>query len=161
MCLWAIYSQDRSAYSAAGKCVDPWSWEYIINSQTHQCGNWYCGREIPFLEIIVTNFRYCVFAVYWPDDCRICCSLCYQPGHCRTCCSLCYHTILRKGIHKWGFRCSVAERAGGSKVNRSVAVRLAAGPISRAADFKLELCLAIYSWNILYACSNIQYQSVL
>jgi hypothetical protein len=40
------------------------SWEYINRSQTHECGNWVCGCEIPFLGIIVSNFRYCVFAVY-------------------------------------------------------------------------------------------------
>ncbi len=33
------YFQDRSAYSAAGKYVDR-SWEYINQSQTHECGNW-------------------------------------------------------------------------------------------------------------------------
>jgi hypothetical protein len=32
-----INSQDRSAYSVAGKYVD-WSWEYINGSQTHECG---------------------------------------------------------------------------------------------------------------------------
>ncbi len=31
-------------------------------SQTHKCGNWDWGRAIPFLEIFVSNFRYCVFA---------------------------------------------------------------------------------------------------
>jgi hypothetical protein len=33
-----IYSQDRSAYSAAGKYVDRF-WEYINRSQTYECGN--------------------------------------------------------------------------------------------------------------------------
>jgi hypothetical protein len=28
------------------------------------CGNWDCVQAIPFLEIFVSNFRYCVFAVY-------------------------------------------------------------------------------------------------
>jgi hypothetical protein len=48
MCLWAIYtvySQDRSAYSAAGKYVDR-SWEYISRSQTHE---WRIGTEAQFL----------------------------------------------------------------------------------------------------------------
>jgi hypothetical protein len=31
---------DRSAYSAAVKCVDRSFWEYINRSQTHECGNW-------------------------------------------------------------------------------------------------------------------------
>jgi hypothetical protein len=36
---------------------------YINRSQTHECGNWDCGRSIPFLETFVANFGYCVFAV--------------------------------------------------------------------------------------------------
>jgi hypothetical protein len=35
----AVYFQDRSAYSAAGKYVDR-SWEYINRSQIYECGNW-------------------------------------------------------------------------------------------------------------------------
>ncbi len=36
--LWeVIYFQNRSAYSAAGKCVG-WSWEYINRTQTQECG---------------------------------------------------------------------------------------------------------------------------
>jgi hypothetical protein len=34
-----IYSQNGSAYSAAGKYVDEF-WEYINRSQTHECGYW-------------------------------------------------------------------------------------------------------------------------
>jgi hypothetical protein len=34
-----VYFLDRSACSAAGKYVDR-SWEYIICSNTHECGNW-------------------------------------------------------------------------------------------------------------------------
>ncbi len=33
------------------------SWEYINCSQTHDCGNWDCGRAIPFLEIHKRDFR--------------------------------------------------------------------------------------------------------
>jgi hypothetical protein len=36
------------------------SWEYINRSQAHECGNWDCGRAIPFLGIFVSNFRYIV-----------------------------------------------------------------------------------------------------
>ncbi len=36
---------------------------YINRSQTHECGNWDCGRAIPFLGIFVSNFRYWFFAV--------------------------------------------------------------------------------------------------
>ncbi len=39
LCERFIYSQDLSAYSAAGKYVDR-SWEYINRSQTHESGNW-------------------------------------------------------------------------------------------------------------------------
>ncbi len=28
------------------------------------CGNWDCGRAVPFLGIFVSNFRYWFFAVY-------------------------------------------------------------------------------------------------
>ncbi len=59
-CLWEIYIFPGSVhiFPAADR-----SWEYINRSQTHQCGNWDCGRAIPFLGILVTNFQYCVFAV--------------------------------------------------------------------------------------------------
>ncbi len=36
---------------------------YINHSQTHECGNWDCGRAIPFLGIYVSNFRYWFFEV--------------------------------------------------------------------------------------------------
>ncbi len=41
------------------------SWEYINHSQAHECGNWDWGRTIHFLGKFVSNFWYCVFAV-WP-----------------------------------------------------------------------------------------------
>ncbi len=31
-------------------------WEYIIRSQTHECGNWDWGPDIPFLGIFASNF---------------------------------------------------------------------------------------------------------
>jgi hypothetical protein len=50
--------------------ADP-SWEYIIRSQTHECGHWDLYPNIPFLGIFVSNFqfqsfnfRHLVFAVY-------------------------------------------------------------------------------------------------
>jgi hypothetical protein len=58
-CLWAIYtvySQDRSAYSAAGRYVDR-SWEYINRSQTHEGGNGDWGSAISFLGIHKWDFR--------------------------------------------------------------------------------------------------------
>ncbi len=33
------YFQDRSAYPAVEKYVDP-SWEYINHAETNECGNW-------------------------------------------------------------------------------------------------------------------------
>ncbi len=56
------YSQDRFTYFTATEYADR-SWGYINRSQTHECGNWDCGRAISFLEVVVSNFWYCVFAV--------------------------------------------------------------------------------------------------
>ncbi len=42
--------------------ADP-SWEYIIRSQTHECGTWDWDPDISFLGIFVSNFRHFVFAV--------------------------------------------------------------------------------------------------
>ncbi len=36
--------------------------------QIHECGNWDCGRAIPFLGIFVSNFRYWFFAVGLAGD---------------------------------------------------------------------------------------------
>ncbi len=36
---------------------------YKSLAQTHECGNWDCGRAVPFLGIFVSNFRYWFFAV--------------------------------------------------------------------------------------------------
>jgi hypothetical protein len=63
MCLWAIYIFPGSVYIfPPAEKADP-SWEYIIRSQTHECGNWDWGPDIPFLGIFVSNFRHFVFAV--------------------------------------------------------------------------------------------------
>jgi hypothetical protein len=37
---------------------------HINRSQTHECGNWDCGRIIPFLGIFISNIWYWLFAVY-------------------------------------------------------------------------------------------------
>ncbi len=64
MCHWAIYIFPGSVYIfPPAEQADP-SWEYIIHSQTHECGNWDWGPDIPFLGIYVSNFRHFVFAVY-------------------------------------------------------------------------------------------------
>jgi hypothetical protein len=49
-----IYSNDLSAYSAAGKYR---SWEYIKHPQTNECGNWDCGSAIPRKGIHKWDFR--------------------------------------------------------------------------------------------------------
>ncbi len=63
VCELFIYSQDRSTYFPAAEQADR-SWEHINRSQTHEWGNWDWGRAILFLGIFVSNFRYCVFAVW-------------------------------------------------------------------------------------------------
>ncbi len=63
MCLWAIYIFPGSVHIfPPAEKTDP-SWEYIIRSQTHECGNWDWDTDIPFLGIFVSNFRHFVFAV--------------------------------------------------------------------------------------------------
>ncbi len=56
-----IYSQDRSTFSCRriGRPIVG-----IYQLLRYECGNWDWGRAIPFLGIFVSNFRYCVFAVY-------------------------------------------------------------------------------------------------
>ncbi len=62
LCLWAIYIFPGSVHIfPLAEKADP-SWEYIIRTQTHECGNW--DPDIPFLGIFVSNFRHFVFAVY-------------------------------------------------------------------------------------------------
>ncbi len=64
MCLWAIYIFPGSVYIfPPAEKADP-AWEYIIRSQTHECGNWDWGPDIPFLGIFVSNFRHFFFAVH-------------------------------------------------------------------------------------------------
>ena len=69
--LWAIYIFPRSVHIfPLAEKADP-SWEYIIRSQTHECGHWDLYPNIPFLGIFVSNFqfqsfnfRHFVFSVY-------------------------------------------------------------------------------------------------
>ncbi len=57
-----MYSQDRSTYFLQeNRQID--CGKYIC-SQTHECGNWDCGRAIPFLGIFVSNFQFWFFAVW-------------------------------------------------------------------------------------------------
>ncbi len=44
---------------------------YINRSEKHECRNWDCGRAVPFLGILVSNFRYSIFAGYEPDIQRV------------------------------------------------------------------------------------------
>jgi hypothetical protein len=62
MCLWAIYIFPGSVHIfPAAETAAP-SWEYIIRSQTHECGNWDWDPDIPFLGIFASNFRHFFFA---------------------------------------------------------------------------------------------------
>ncbi len=64
MCLWAIYIFPGLVHIfPPAEKADP-SWEYIIRSQTHDCGNWDWDLNIPFLGIYVSNFRHFVSAVW-------------------------------------------------------------------------------------------------
>ncbi len=66
VCERLIYSQDRSANSAAGNRM--WmdrSWENINHSQTHECENQDWGRAIPFLAIHKWDFRCSVCWRQW------------------------------------------------------------------------------------------------
>jgi hypothetical protein len=38
--------------------------KYTNISQSHECGNWDCGRPVPFLGIYVSNSRYWFYEVY-------------------------------------------------------------------------------------------------
>ncbi len=58
----SIYFHVRPTYFPAAKQADR-SEEYINHSQKYEFGNQDCSRAVPFLEIFVSNFRYCVFAV--------------------------------------------------------------------------------------------------
>ncbi len=51
VCERFIYSQDRSTYFLLQK-------RQTHRSQTHECGNWDWGPDIPFLGIFVSNFRH-------------------------------------------------------------------------------------------------------
>jgi hypothetical protein len=51
-----VGSQDRSAYSAAGKYVVQ-SWEYRQQHMYGEWGNWDCGLAIPFLGVHKWDFR--------------------------------------------------------------------------------------------------------
>ncbi len=63
MCLWAIYLFPGSVHIFPPAEKEDPSWEYIIRSQTHECGNWDWGPNIPFLGKFVSSFRHFVFAV--------------------------------------------------------------------------------------------------
>ncbi len=63
VCERFIYSQNRSTYFLQQKRQTHRGNICIIRSQTHECGNWDWGPDIPFLGIFVSNFRHFVFAV--------------------------------------------------------------------------------------------------
>ncbi len=56
MCMWAIYMFPGSVHIfPPAEKADP-SWEYIIRSQTHECGNWDWVLDIPFAGNICFKF---------------------------------------------------------------------------------------------------------
>jgi hypothetical protein len=40
----------------------------IQTAHDHECKNLDCSRAVPFMGIFVSNFRYCVFAVWFKKD---------------------------------------------------------------------------------------------
>jgi hypothetical protein len=87
ICLWAIYIFPESVhiFPPAGT-ADPW-WEYIIRSQTHECGNWDWGPDIPFLGLLFQIFgilslqsrmwmlRISLIASLYMEFCHVCVSV--------------------------------------------------------------------------------------
>ncbi len=67
--------------------------QYINRSQTHECENGDWGRPIPFLGIFVSNFRYCVFAVWGSVLKR------FQQGNISLLASCSIKAISSKGFH--------------------------------------------------------------
>ncbi len=71
MCLWAIYVQDRSAYSIPLHEICGPILEYINRSQTHQCGNLDWGRAILIKGIHKCDFLcsvlVCLALMYFRD----------------------------------------------------------------------------------------------
>ncbi len=62
MCLWAIYIFPGSVYIfPPAEQADP-SWEYIIRSQTHECGNWDWGPV--YLTMWMNQLVHCVNYVH-------------------------------------------------------------------------------------------------
>jgi hypothetical protein len=57
MCLWANYIFPRWVCLFCWRNYVDRSWEYIIRSQTHECGNWNCSRAIPRKGIHKWVFR--------------------------------------------------------------------------------------------------------
>jgi hypothetical protein len=57
-----LYIPRIGPHISSSRKADP-SWEYIIHSQTHECGNWDWSPDISFLGIFFSNFRHFVFAV--------------------------------------------------------------------------------------------------
>ncbi len=67
MCLWVIYIYPGSVHIFPPAETAAPLWEYIIRSQTHECGNWGWGRAIPKKGIYKRN---CLCSVVWGGWCR-------------------------------------------------------------------------------------------
>ncbi len=79
--VWAIYIFPGSVHIRIGRSIMV-MYKYLTESQTHECGNWDCGRAIPFLGIFVSKFRYWFLAVSH-DTLLSCCFYLKQHQLCR------------------------------------------------------------------------------
>ncbi len=69
MGLWAVYIFQGSDHIFSGSRIGRsmvWIYKSINRSLTHECGNWDCvAAQFLFWEYFISNFWYCVFAVWW------------------------------------------------------------------------------------------------
>ncbi len=106
-CLWVIFIFPRLVCLF---CYRKISWEYINQTQTHECGNWDWGQAIPFLGI---QHLFRIFSIM-----SLKCSQWGGEG---------YGTMLAREvlwIHKWDFR-----RQWSEKVKNSVWYRKKGNPV--------------------------------
>ncbi len=68
MCLCAIYIFPGSVYIFPPAEQAYPSWEYIIRTQTHECGNWDWGPDIPLLGIKFSAFCLCSVQYLWKNE---------------------------------------------------------------------------------------------
>ncbi len=64
MCLWAIYIFPRSDHLLSCSRINRPIRGIYKSLTKHECWNWDYSRAVPILGIFVSNFQYCVFAVW-------------------------------------------------------------------------------------------------